>query len=115
MDKVAKYKKIVRQVTEEVGNLGRTPNDKIATQFITDDEHGHYLLYYSGWRDEESRTYGCFLHIDVNPDGKVWLQHDGTDLEVAKILVERGISKHDVVLGFYAPYRRAWVEDLAPA
>ena len=115
MDKVTKYKKIARQIAEEVGKLGQTANDKVATQLITDDEHGHYLLYFNGWRDEESRTYGCFLHIDVNPDGKVWLQNDGTDLEVAKMLVEKGISKKDIVLGFFAPYRRELVEDWTSA
>ena len=115
MDKIAKYKAIARQIAEEVGKLGQTPNDKVATQLITDDEHGHYLLYFNGWRDEESRTYGCFLHIDVNPDGKVWLQYDGTDLEVAKMLVKKGIPKDDIVLGYFAPYRRDMIEDLTAA
>ncbi len=115
MDKVAKHKKIVRQIIDETGNLGKVPGDLIETQFITDDEHGHYLLYFSGWRTEESRTYGCFLHIDVRPDGKVWLQYDGTDLEIAEQMAEKGISKKDIVLGFFAPFRRKLNKEFAVA
>ena len=82
MDKLKNYKKIVRQLAEEVASLGQLPDDKIATQLITDDEHGHYLLYFNGWKNYE-RTYGCFFHIDIMPDGKIWLQYDGTDLVLA--------------------------------
>ena len=34
MDKIKKHKNIVRQLTEEVGNLGKMPDNKIETQFI---------------------------------------------------------------------------------
>lgn len=106
MDQVKQYKKIVRELVEEVGSMGDLSDKSIDTQLITDDEHGHYLLYFNGWRDAESRTYGCFLHLDVTEDGKVWLQYDGTDLIIAQLLQEKGIPKEDIVLGFQAPYKR---------
>jgi XisI protein len=53
MDKVTQYKKLVRELAEEVANLGQLPNDLIATQLITDDEHGHYLIYFNGWKEYE--------------------------------------------------------------
>ncbi|MCY7328189.1 MAG: XisI protein, partial [Saprospiraceae bacterium] len=105
MDKSIKYKQIVRELATEIALSGKSLEKKnIETQLITDDEHGHYLLYFNGWRDLE-RTYGCFLHVDVTPEGKVWLQYDGTDLIVAELLLEKGISKQDIVLGFQAPYK----------
>ncbi len=105
MDKVTKHKVAVRQLAEEVAKLGQLPDDIIETQLVTDDEHGHYLIYFSGWKGYE-RTYGCFFHVDVKPDGKVWLQYDGTDLVIAEMLMEKGISKEDIVLGFQAPAKR---------
>jgi XisI protein len=105
MDKIDFYKKSVRRLAEEVANLGQLPDDNIKTQLVTDDEHGHYLLYFNGWKGYE-RTYGCFFHIDVMPDGKVWLQYDGTDLVLAEMLLEKGIPKEDIVLGFHAPPKR---------
>ena len=48
-----------------------------------------------------------YLHIDVANDGKVWLQHDGTDILVAEKLLESGVAKSDLVLGFHEPLMRA--------
>lgn len=85
-----------------------TPSMKeIATQIIVDEKHGHYVLFSTGWRDD-NRIYGPFVHLDVTQDGKVWLQHDGTNLEIATLLEEKGIPKEDIVLAFHAPYVRAW-------
>jgi XisI protein len=106
MDKLKRNKQLVRELTEEVGKMGDFSSKSIDTQLITDDEHGHYLLYFNGWRTPESRTYGCFLHIDVAPDGQVWLQYDGTDLVIAQMLQEKGIPKNEIVLGFQAPFKR---------
>jgi len=106
MDKVEKYKEIVKKLTFEVGKLGTKADDILKTQFITDDEHGHYLLYFNGWVSDMERTYGCFMHIDVTQEGKVWLQYDGTDLVLAQQLMDKGIAKEDLILGFKAPFKR---------
>ncbi|MEM6700876.1 MAG: XisI protein [Bacteroidota bacterium] len=103
MDKVVEYKKVVRDIVKEV-----MPTDAltpIQTVLIEDDNRGHYLLYNDGWRGER-RIYGCFLHIEVREDGKVWLQHNGTDLIVGQMLLDAGIPKQDIVLGFHAPIMR---------
>ena len=71
------------------------------------------MLYFNGWHEDYDRTYGCFLHVDVKPDGKVWLQYDGTDLIVAELLLEKGIPKEDIVLGFQAPYKRPHIAGFA--
>ncbi|MFN0035169.1 MAG: XisI protein [Saprospiraceae bacterium] len=105
MDKIANYKKIARNLVEDIGKLGSSSFEDIETQIIIDDERGHYLLYSNGWSNE-SRTYGCYVHIDVKPNGKVWLQHDGTNLVVATQLMEKGVSQNDLVLGFHSPYLR---------
>jgi hypothetical protein len=53
------------------------------------------------------------MHIDVKPDGKVWIQHDGTDLKVALMLYEKGIEKSDIVLAFHAVHRRELIPEFA--
>ena len=57
--------------------------------------------------------YATFIHIDVRPNGRVWLQHDGTDLRIANQLIERGIPKNDIVIGFQPPYVRDMMQDFA--
>lgn len=104
MEKILKYKAIVRALAEEIGKLSNASKE-IETQIIIDDEHGHYLLFSTGWKNN-NRTYGPFVHLDVTEDGKVWLQHDGTNLIIADLLEEKGIPKEDIVLAFHAPFRR---------
>ncbi|MEM7368192.1 MAG: XisI protein [Bacteroidota bacterium] len=99
MEKLKKYKKIVVQLFEEQAAI-RSSRENIETQFNKDEQQNHFQLVNIGWMNRV-RVYGCFLHIDIKPDGKVWLQHDGTDIEVANILVKRGIPKEDIVLAFH--------------
>ena len=53
------------------------------------------------WRGNK-REFGCILHLDIK-DGKVWIQHDGTEVGIANQLVELGVPKHDIVLAFHEP------------
>jgi hypothetical protein len=111
MDNTLNCKKIVREVITRIGNL--VPDDDFSkTQIILDDESGHYLLVDIGWQDK-LRTYLPFVHIDVTPDGKVWLQHDGTDLRIAGLLENEGIPKSSIVLGFKPPYIREMIDEYA--
>lgn len=76
---------------------------------IIDEERGHFMLFMNTWQGSH-RTYGCYLHIDISETGKVWLQYDGTDMEIGQILLDKGVEKQDLVLGWIAPYRRADTE-----
>lgn len=52
MDKIIKYKAIVRKLVEYIASI--SPSDaNVETQLITDDEHGHYLLYSVGWENDD--------------------------------------------------------------
>jgi hypothetical protein len=41
-------------------------------------------------------------------DGKVWIQEDHTDSDIASLLMEAGIPKSDIVLGFQSPSMRKY-------
>lgn len=59
-----------------------------------------------GW---SNKRYGCVLHLDIK-DGKIWIQHDGTEGGIALELVERGVPKQDIVLGFHSPLKHQFTE-----
>jgi hypothetical protein len=84
----------------------------VEIQKITDDTNGHYLLYSVGWQGSDW-VYGSFVHIDVRDNGRIWLQHDGTDLNIADELVARGIPKSNIVVGFQPPYVRPLMDGFA--
>ncbi len=112
MEKVDRHKSIVKEVIEEIYNM-IPPDDQIETQLVEDDIRGHYQLNEVGWLNDTYRRRNNFMHIDVKPDGKVWIQHDGTDLKVALMLYEKGIEKSDIVLAFHAVHRRELIPEFA--
>jgi XisI protein len=106
MDKLTYYKSIINDLIIDIEKSYLTASNPMQVQLIVDEAHGQYLLYQNSWQNER-RLYGCFLHIEVAKDGKIWLQHDGTDLIIAQSLLDAGIPKEDIVLGFRAPVVRA--------
>lgn len=105
MDRLKQHTSIVKELVRHISTLGKRPDDPIQAHVIEDDKKGHYLIFSDGWRGER-RVYGSYLHLEVKPDGKVWLHHDGTDLEVALMLIDKGIKRSDIVLGFQPPIVR---------
>lgn len=102
----AKYGSIVEQLLIDYAEFLR--NDEVQMELVFDRERDRYLLVETGWHDGY-RIYGTLLHIDII-DGKVWIQHDGTEEGVAQELVNAGISKDCIVLGFKSIERRKLTE-----
>ncbi|MEM7032901.1 MAG: element excision factor XisI family protein, partial [Chloroflexota bacterium] len=49
------------------------------------------------------------LHLRIKQD-KIWIERDNTDVGIAESLLEAGVAKEDIVLGFYRPERRKITE-----
>ena len=64
-----------------------------------DTERDHYQVVSVGW-EQKYRVYGCSMHLDIK-DGKIWIQWNATDLDIAQKLVYLGISSQDIVIGFH--------------
>lgn len=109
MEKIKHYKSIVKKLLSDLCERLSKGIPDVRFEVVTDEEKGQYLLYKDGWRGMH-RMYGSVAHLEVKQDGKVWLHHDGTDLAIGQILLDKGVSKKDLVLGFQAPARRADTE-----
>ena len=81
---------------------------RIVAETIFDRERDRYQLVYVGWQGER-RVYGVVLHVDII-DGKIWVQQDGTEAGIANQLVELGVPKQEIVLGFDPPMMRDLTE-----
>ncbi len=103
------YPKIIQAVLQR--HLGNDlSHNETEVQLICDMERHHYQVIHLGWTEEgQHRVYACIIHIDIK-DGKVWIQRDGTEVGVANELVDLGVPKQDIVLGFHAPYKRPYTE-----
>ncbi len=103
--KTEQYKTYIKNILEKYDSY-LDKNDPVRNLNIFDDEKGHYCAMDVGWNGTHF-VHNCIFHFDVI-DGKIWLQANWTDWDVTKDLVEMGVPKSDIVLGFLSPDRRAF-------
>jgi hypothetical protein len=106
MEKLDQYREIVQSILREYSD--RRSDHEIESQCIFDLQRDHYQVVNVGWSNRR-RVYGCVMHLDIK-DGKIWLQYNGTEIDLAQELVDRGVPKTDIVLGFHSPYRRQFTD-----
>lgn len=107
MADVESYRKLVQQLLEDYSNVDFN-NPELETELIFDTQRDRYQVVHVGWSNKR-RVYGCVLHLDIK-DGKIWIQHDGTEGGIANELVAQGVPKQDIVLGFHSPFKRQFTE-----
>ena len=98
MDQLERYRGIVRNLIAEYASHKPAYGD-IRTESLVDREHDRYEVMQMGWNGDR-RVHGSIIHIDIR-DGKVWIEHNGTDARLGEELVAAGISRNDIVLGFH--------------
>ena len=104
---VEQYRNYIQNLLKEYSQIGSS-NDEVESQIIFDTERDHYQLVHVGWRNKR-RIYGCVLHLDIK-NGKIWIQHNGTERDIAEELVALGVLKSDIVIGFHSPFTRQFTE-----
>ncbi|HEX4948055.1 MAG TPA: XisI protein [Blastocatellia bacterium] len=107
MDKLNQYREIIRRILEEYASY-KPAHGQIERELIIDPTHDHYEIMNVGWHGVR-RVHGCVIHLDII-NGKIWIQHDGTNRPIADALLEAGVPKEDIVLGFHPEYVRADTE-----
>lgn len=103
MDRMNEYRELVKRIICEHAEFKPSFGD-IEVETVFDDERGHYELLVVGW-DRAGRVDGNIIHIDVR-NGKIWIQHDGTEEGIANQLLAAGVPHEHIVLGFHPPNMR---------
>ncbi len=103
MDRVNEWRALIKQIIREYAAFDPSTRD-VAAETVFDDEHGHYELVHVGWEGAR-RIHGAVIHVDIL-EGRIWIQHDGTEEGIAGRLVAAGISPEDIVMGFHPPAQR---------
>lgn len=103
MDKLNHYRQVVQQLLLKYAAY-KPAHGEIEVETIFDNVHDYYQLVNVGW-DHETRIHGCSIHIDIK-NNQVWIQHNGTEIDIGEELVDLGIARSDIVLGFQPPSLR---------
>lgn len=100
-----KYQKIL---CDYLAAYAESRNRKTATyQFLADKEKHYYQVLRMHW---EKNVFYCAIifHFELTEEGKLWIWVNNTDILIAEELVELGVMKEDIVLGFHSPEIRAY-------
>lgn len=107
MDRLEKYRDAIESVLTDVAQITHSTAE-VSYRTIFDRNADSYGLLGVGWKDSR-RIHHFVIHIEII-NGKVWLQEDNTDLVIARELIQAGIPKSDIVLGFHPPHVRPHTE-----
>ena len=107
MEKVKKYQKIIIDYLSNYAKKSKLANmPDIENKVIADKERNSFQLLRIGWQ-ENRYVFSVVFHFDIK-DEKVWFQRNITERDVVDVLMEKGIPKEDIVLGFRPPYARPY-------
>lgn len=102
-DKLKTYQQIVQQLL--MGYAKSKPAyGEIEVETIFDTQRNHYLIIHFGLHHERW-IHQSVINLDIRND-KIWIFCNSTEHDVAEDLVNLGVPKQDIVLGFYPPLMR---------
>ncbi len=104
MDKVKKYQDILVAYLKDYAKIKPANMPDIDSYVITDWENNHFQLLQTGWNNHRY-VFTVVFHFDIK-DGKVWFQLNITDRDVVDDLMDMGVAREDIVLGFREPEMR---------
>ena len=103
MDWIEVYRSKVKELLNKYSQYKPSYGEVERAQ-IFDTERDRYQLLTIGW-NEQKRVYGTMMHLDIK-NGKIWIQENTTEFDLANELVEMGVLKQDIVIGFNTPKMR---------
>lgn len=107
MDSLDNYRQIIKSLLSDYAAIP-IANGKIDCYTVFDTQKDHYQVMNVGW-DGYRRVYGCVLHLDIKK-GKIWIEQNMTEMKIAQELINQGIPKEDIVLGFQSPEIRQYTD-----
>jgi hypothetical protein len=97
MDKLNKYRQIVKEVINEYSKL-QPSHGEIRLDTIFDESQDRYSLMQIGW-DKGKRIRGNLIYLTLSGE-KVIIEYDGMESGITQNLIDRGIAEEDLILAF---------------
>jgi XisI protein len=106
MDKIKHYQSVIIRFLHHYNQAtgGNMPLQHPQRRVLIDKINNSFQLLAIGWRNEHY-IFGPVFHFDIL-DGKIWMQCNNTEWEVVDFLMENGVERMDIVLGFVPAYAR---------
>lgn len=106
MDNIKNYQNIIITLLEEYAAIPPSYPTTLRDELIIDNQRNHFQLLIVGWEGDQF-VHEAIFHLDII-DGKVWIQQNNSEAKLTDELIERGVLKSDIVLGFQHPEARVY-------
>ncbi|CCH56631.1 FdxN element excision controlling factor protein [Fibrisoma limi BUZ 3] len=106
-EKRERYRQILLDLLQQWAAYTPVNLSEAEGQIIADLQRDHFQLVRLGWQGD-AFVHNTVFHFDIKEDGKIWIQANWTDTDIAADLVSRGVEKNDIVLGFQPPRYRPY-------
>lgn len=107
MEKLKKYQHIVQELLSSYAKSKPAYGD-YEVDTIFDPKQGHYLLLHMGWHHKRW-VHHPVIHLAIR-DQKILIFRNDTEHELGLVLIEKGVPKTDIVIGFYPPDMRQYTD-----
>jgi len=104
MDNITKYRQVIEDILRQRATTKLANLRGAAPHLIIDKEKDEFILLWAGWTGDHYK-HGIMFHLQIK-NNKIWIHEDRTDFDIAGRLVDAGIPKSDIVLGFVEPLVR---------
>ena len=101
------YPNIVQELLLKYAK-SKPANGEFEVQTIFDTERHHYQIVHLGWQGKRW-VHHCPIHLDIR-GGKIWIFRNSTEYEIEDDLMQLGVPKTDIVLGFLPETIRAMTD-----
>jgi XisI protein len=106
MDNTLNYHIIIMELLDEYIVFWQN-GDGIERKVLYDNTSKTYTLVSYGWQDKKRYLHGISFHLQII-DSKVWIHQNNTQYLIADELIEKGVARTDIVLGFIHERDRAY-------
>ncbi|MUG99746.1 XisI protein [Scytonema sp. UIC 10036] len=107
MAKIDDYRNKIQQLLSKYTQY-KPSYGEVEVEQIFDTERNHYQILKVGWNNQK-RIYSPIMHLDIINE-KIWIQQNTTEVDIALELIEMGVPKHDIVIGFHTPKMREFTD-----
>ena len=108
MDRLKKYQLILEKFFNKRFKIQDRQAQDIRAHLLINEQKTDFILIEMGWL-KKLFVHTVVFHIEIK-NNKIWIYEDKTDIDVANILVQAGIEKSNIVLGFLSPTLREFSE-----
>ena len=99
MEKIKKHQEIIVKMLKSLAtDYSNEENSELEDEVICDFVGNHFQLLTVGWQNKR-HIFIVNCHLDIKPDGKIWIMANNTDILIADELKNQGVLASDIVLG----------------